>query len=646
MVFRLLLLLIITPAISQQADLQGLTSQMTDLLNQGKYEKIRPLALESLELAIQLENDTAEVKCLYFLAISFVRNDLGEAIVQMEKAKWKSYETDDFNLLNVLDGLATLYRMIGNYSQSIATCHDALRFVQNNPDPLKSFDLYRNLANNYREIKGYDSAFFYLIAAEEITSSSNNLLNKYLIKQLQANLQEEVGNKLEARRILMQLVEIAALLERTDFLATTTLNLGINYLELNELDSAQMFLENAEKLTEDSYALCLIFQHLGRVQGIKERYNSAIVYYQKSLEAAKRAGSQHDVAIAQAEIGKFYLALNEIDSASTYLHRGVDQATKLNYYEVLETCYYQLFELFDQQDRKREALDFYISYHNIADSLKNEKRIEALDELQTKYETEKKQGEISQLTQRSKIQQLTIQQNRVIALVIVLFLLVLILILFFVYRHRANRQLLRIMESDQRLLRAQMNPHFFFNALTSIQNLLLEKKDTLRSSNYISQFAQLMRKTLESSREEMISIEEEIELLENYLQIEQLRYDDRFSYSIKSMDEPHRIFIPPMLGQPMIENAIEHAFKGLQVKGEISISFTETSSNLIYEIEDNGVGFDTSNKDPEHKSLATQITKERIALFNKQKNHASFQVKAKEGEAGVTITFTLPLIRE
>ena len=177
---------------------------------------------------------------------------------------------------------------------------------------------------------------------------------------------------------------------------------------------------------------------------------------------------------------------------------------------------------------------------------------------------------------------------------------------------------------EQKLLRLQMNPHFIFNALSNILNFV-NLNDTANAAIYLTSFSRLLRTTLESSREDYILIEEEISSIKNYLDLQLLRYEDKFDYSVdvdENIDIENAI-IPPMLIQPFIENAIEHGIRHKQDKGHIYIRFSLDEKKVICEVEDDGVGREKAweaeyQKHSTHKSLATEIITDRLRSLNKK----------------------------
>jgi hypothetical protein len=205
-----------------------------------------------------------------------------------------------------------------------------------------------------------------------------------------------------------------------------------------------------------------------------------------------------------------------------------------------------------------------------------------------------------------------------------------------------NLTLLRL-----RILRAQMNPHFIFNALSNIQQLIYLKE--LKSANtYIGTLSSIMRKSLDYSNKEFITLNKEIEYTVAYLNIEKLRFSDKFDYTIEcSIDQRQQenIYVPPLLIQPLVENSIKHAFKGLQHKGQLLVKIEMLSEDEIqYKIQDNGCGFDKSKYSPKDYGLG--IANERVELlYKKMKIKGSFNVWS-EANKGTVITINLPILRD
>lgn len=179
-----------------------------------------------------------------------------------------------------------------------------------------------------------------------------------------------------------------------------------------------------------------------------------------------------------------------------------------------------------------------------------------------------------------------------------------------------------IQDLKYKALRAQMNPHFIFNCLNSIQNFILEN-DAKSANNYLNRFAHLIRGSLNSSDEKNHTLDQEIHLLENYLELEKLRFKNKFKYSIEVDPglDLYETVIPPLLTQPIVENAIIHGMKYKTSGGLIEISFHKKDYQLIIKIKDNGPGIYQLDKDEEqfkmqYKSLGMNISQKRLMLAN------------------------------
>lgn len=198
-------------------------------------------------------------------------------------------------------------------------------------------------------------------------------------------------------------------------------------------------------------------------------------------------------------------------------------------------------------------------------------------------------------------------------------------------------------ELERSALRAQMNPHFIFNCLNSISSLI-NKGDKLSANYYLGAFAKLIRAALNHSRVGKISLEDELQLLENYLKMEQLRFENGFDYDIRLGEavEPFEIEIPPMLTQPFVENAIIHGLAGKEERGKISLLCELENDLLKISVMDNGVGIEQSKKQQNareslHKSVGMTITKRRLEMLSGENGSGRVEARELKNEVGETL---------
>ena len=247
-----------------------------------------------------------------------------------------------------------------------------------------------------------------------------------------------------------------------------------------------------------------------------------------------------------------------------------------------------------------------------------------------KYELEI-QSTISQMTWsgnifslKIEIQQAPFWMNRLFrySLIVGVFLLMIIVLLRMRLANVTKQIQISTLETEANLsafkfLKSQMNPHFFFNTLNAINHYILNS-DVRSANRYLSLFSRLMRDMLDNSNEEFIEVHAEIDILNKYLELQKVRFNNKFTYSIESMPAALEMKIPPMFIQPFIENAVEHAFIDRIGSGQISVHFEKEEYSLKVIVEDNGIGIEKSlqmKSFGSKKSVAIQNIKHRIGIL-------------------------------
>jgi len=321
-----------------------------------------------------------------------------------------------------------------------------------------------------------------------------------------------------------------------------------------------------------------------------------------------------------------------------------------------KSMYKKLYQINGVKKRSGEALTCYIAYSNAKDTLSKLQRTQEQIILNPRGIDLKldNQKVILYLRQQIYNREYKFKQSLYFLIglgILVILVVILAIVLIRQYKLRAQQKNLLL---QQKLLRSQMNPHFIFNSLSSIQGFIMEKHPGT-ASRYLSRFATLVRNILDSSAMELVPLDKEISTIENYLELQKARYEDKFEYVVivdEALDT-ETMSTPPMLAQPFIENAIEHGFKHKDSKGNLKIRF-ELKDNLIcLEIEDDGVGRKKAqeillklNKD--HRSMATDITRERLVILNKKLKKkirlVIIDLKNESGAGiGTKVLFEIPL---
>jgi LytS/YehU family sensor histidine kinase len=275
------------------------------------------------------------------------------------------------------------------------------------------------------------------------------------------------------------------------------------------------------------------------------------------------------------------------------------------------------------------------------DSIASENHLNQIKELEVKYETDKKNQQIALLTTERELQALEARQQAtwkkaLIGGILLITIIAGMVILMMRQRLKTQKVLAvkneeiktshfrqKLSELEMKALRAQMNPHFIFNCMNAINRMILSRESD-DASRYLTKFAKLIRLMLENSENPTVSLEDELSMLEAYIQLEAMRFKGKISYQI-SVDEAidqENTDLPSMVLQPFIENAIWHGLMHKEGEGFIKISITEEEHVLKCVIEDNGIGREKALALNEksvlkRKSMGLKITEERLRLLGK-----------------------------
>jgi tetratricopeptide (TPR) repeat protein len=296
----------------------------------------------------------------------------------------------------------------------------------------------------------------------------------------------------------------------------------------------------------------------------------------------------------------------------------------------------------------RTASNYLEIMYSYLDSTLSADKVTTVRELEQKYQKKENEAKISTLEQEKEIQSLRIRSLIFAVVGAVIMALAVILILVVRQRVRLLRSRQAVLEAEQRLNRARINPHVFFNILSSLQTLSLDEKRRDEVPKYMAKYARLMRITLESTYSELTSLELELEYLEDYLALQNLRFPGLFRYSIDMEPDidPSEVQVPPLMLQPFAENSIEHGFKQRtnQQPAELRVKVTRTGNGYVLAIEDNGTAeVESGTSHPGFPSRSSQIIEDRLFLLNRRSGRkAKFSLNRLQLPQGYRVELTVP----
>ena len=517
-----------------------------------------------------------------------------EALEHHDKALKLANELNDVELkVSVLNMTGVVYRRIDAVSSALDKHNAALALAESQSKKsralLKGIAISQNsIGNIYLLLRDYDDAekFFKMAINSE------------------ANLTSDLG------------------------LAINYGNLGITYEERKQYDKA---LENYKKSLEynnkinNDLGRVICNNSIGQVYLKQGKSSKALSLINEVLPKAEKIGDKFYIALTYINLGWAYSELGNHQLGEEYLMKGKDIADENDHKQFLSMAYMHLSQLKEQQGNYQEALAYQRSSQEVQEEYLNQANQKYVTNLIYKYDSEQKKNTIELLKRNNQIAQIELSQSKKNNIFILLLSLLLLIILFILYRQMRLKNAKQRLNAEQKLMRSQMNPHFIFNALLSIR-IYLQNSNVEDAMRYLNQFAKLIRSILTSSLEKEITLQEELDTMQLYVNIENIRFCNEIQYAVH-IDERvdlKAIKIPSLILQPFIENALWH---GLQPKeGEKLLTLEVALKNdefVTITITDNGIGrkktmeVASEKVNTQKKSIGINLTLRRLQNFSK-----------------------------
>jgi tetratricopeptide (TPR) repeat protein len=525
--------------------------------------------------------------------------------------------------------IANLYFQKGNYNRAIEICENVIAQAQKNNYKRVEADAAHRLGTLLTDKGKFHQALDLLLKAVKLRKDLDDKLNVARSLNNIGAIYIELKNYPKALEFMREALQILKKAENLGGVALISGNIGNVYNNMHQYDSALWYVQASlqiRKKMQDKQGEAYSLNYLGGIYEKQNKPNLAIQYYLEALKIEEEFKDHYLMCFSYQNIGYLYLTIKNTSLARDYFQKAETIARQIGASKELSKVYQLYAQVDSAENNFQSAYQWQTLHQQLKDSVFNVEKSKQIAELQTSFEVAQKESQIKDLSQKAQIQELEIEKRNWL----LGGSLVLLLILgFAVYEFAHNRRIearYQLLQSELRWRRSQMNPHFFFNAMGAIQDVV-SRSETSTAIAYIAKFAKLMRQTLEQSQEEFVALSTEIEMLRYYLDLQKLRFPKKFTYLLDHDEdlETDEILIPVMLLQPIIENAIEHGFKEKQERGELLIRFQKYDNHLVISIKDNGVGMPTREGTTEiqhgkHRSMSGQILQDRIRLLAKQSN--------------------------
>ncbi|MDG5799255.1 tetratricopeptide repeat protein [Marinilabiliaceae bacterium ANBcel2] len=521
--------------------------------------------------------------------------------------------------------------------------------------------LLNKLGNLYNFVGDYESAFDHyfdaLAYSREVEDSFNEVVALSNIGDINFNIERYHSAMLYYRRSIV----IASRNNKPKCLALNYYNIGNCLISLGKADSAMFYFNEAllcnKKISKDSRTN-LSDLYIGKANAFITLNNSdsAIYYLNMASDINSMTDDSARIISTMLVKGKLYTEIGQYDEALDFLLQASSMALAQNIHRDRWRSLEMIASLYEKQGKYKEALAANRRSVFIKDSVITEERERYISNLETMSDVQNQRNKIVTLSQESIRQAMALNRQRAMTTAFIIFIVVILLAFGFVVYHLKLRGKYLNLKNQHKLLRTQMNPHFIFNALSSIQLYVMEN-DVEKSTRFLTDFAKLMRVVLKESHFDYISLENDIYILQKYLDLQQLRFYKPFQYHIYVDErlEKRKVVVPPMLTQPFVENAVEHGLRPIQGQGALHVRYKLEEQHLVIEVEDNGIGIKAAmeqkrGKGGGHDSMALKITRERLSVIRNDTGgkYVNLDVIDKKDsnpfDSGTIIKITLPAV--
>ncbi|WP_027066763.1 tetratricopeptide repeat protein [Maribacter sp. Hel_I_7] len=562
-----------------------------------KQDTIRPslekslLAIDSLTLTqpeqstLKLDSLLQKSKHLTTLETAILLFNKGEALYLNDKYQ-EAFNThlkcnelfaelnDTYNESRSLISLSGAALHMGDIETAQKYALKALSLAQLIGDNRIEGKAYNQLFKLHFTLKDYDNALEYISATDSLFSKGVDTTSIIAIKGNKASVYLKLKEYNKALSSYSEAMALSQSQRDPKTLVSILNNIGYTYIEAGDYESAEKFLRGSSTLNKNIKAInAAPYKGLGNLFLLKAENDSAEINYKKALE----------IYIANSN---FKEEIEVRDKLVALAIMSGDYTTALDNQIV------------------RDSLQLYVS------SLEKDR---LLNFANVNYEVKQKETKINHQKEINNRNQLLLIST------IMVFVFLFIATAFYIYNTKL-KAVNKASKLEQSLLRVQMNPHFIFNTLAAIQNITLEG-NPIKSSNYIAKFSKLIRQNFDYVRKEAITLSKEVSMISNYIETQQLRFNNIFSYKIEIEDslDVHAINVPPMLLQPFVENAIEYGLKEKKVGGELLVKIEGNTDGLSFVILDNGLGRSAKAKKEKltEELHATTIFLERLKMRKK-----------------------------
>ncbi|RYH73457.1 tetratricopeptide repeat protein [Flavobacteriaceae bacterium 144Ye] len=531
-----------------------------------------------------------------------------------------------------LNALGTIYRNVSLYDKAIETHLKSKEIaVEAKNQELEVINL-NMLGVVYRRMDLVKPALDYHKKALDIANSFKNPTQE--MKHSIAVSQNSMGNiYLALKQYDLAIAQFSkSLVFETE--ANNKLGLAINYQNIGYAKEAKGNLEDALKDYQTSLQYnneidseigrVICFNSIGKIYIKQGKYNDAKTILEDALAKALQVGDQFYIASSYTNLGWAQIELNLDTEAEDNLKKALKVGETYGLKSAVVEANEHLSDLYTKKGDYKTAMQHYKTSIELEETISNERNLQYVNDIIVQYENEIKNNQIRALASENEMVKSKLEKNKKIFWYTLVGLILVAGVIITLNRQRQLEQEKQILTLEQDMLRSQMNPHFIFNSLNSIK-LYIINNEKENAVYYLNKFSKLIRKILIASTEKEISLEDELDTMRLYMNIENIRFSNEINFKIHIDDTINTasVKVPSMIFQPFLENALWHGLSTKKDNKKIDLHVTKSSNDYVtVTISDNGIGRKESEKINKskllkRKSVGIAITKARLSNFSK-----------------------------
>ncbi len=546
-----------------------------------------------------------------------------------EEAEKKNYQDGESFVLNLL---GRRFRNLSLFTKAINLHQRALELARACDNVELEVYSLNMLGVSYSKMDAIKSSLTYfqeaLALARKVENSSRSIKRSINVSlNGLGNINRKLGQYALAIEKFSESLKLEEKLGNKLGLAKNYQNIGECYEALKKLEEAlenyQISLAYNNQIDSEkgkiicNYSIAHVYVHQGKNE-------EAEVILEATLKNAKQHGDQKIISEILWNFGDALLEQKKYNEADIRLKEALKIAQKYNLPEQIIDASKSLSKLWERQGDYKKTFQYYQQAKALENKKNNTFNLSYVNDLTLRYEAEKSADKLQVLSTENELNKTKLRKNKTSLLIGGFALALLAGIFYILYRQYQLKNDKKLLTLEQTMLRSQMNPHFLFNSLNSIKLYIInnEKKNAV---HYLNKFSKLIRKILEASSLKEISLAEELETVELYMNIENIRFSNEINFNVSIDDDidVNLVKIPSLILQPFLENALWHGLSSKEGEKKIDLTVSKGNDNFIdISITDNGVGREASEiikkrKVLKRKSVGIEITKERLANFSK-----------------------------